>query len=271
MTVALFCATTSFGDAEKKIRESQHLAEGGHSLEAFHQRLRDLCAHDLECARRDRASVAKDQAQLACAVAREYGILKAPGVPWQDFVGLAEEDAYIGSEHVVDFASHHDRVVKITKPPAFGFTPYLNSRPVVNLRGAPEIPSARKSLEIYAATPLEYLERWIAANEILGDRVELASVIAWSDGQVSFTITQPQYHGEAASPRQIEEYSTDSGWELLHRITDHTVYYNFAYDVLAIDAMPRNCYIHDDALLPFDVILCHPGDVLGKFLQLHPD
>jgi hypothetical protein len=39
---------------------------------------------------------------------------------------------------------------------------------------------------------------------------------------------------------------------------------------LAIDALPRNCYVHDGDFLPFDVILCRPSDELERFLALYP-
>lgn len=33
--------------------------------------------------------------------------------------------------------------------------------------------------------------------------------------------------------------------------------------------MPRNCYVHDGQLHPFEVILCHPTEELERFLKLY--
>ncbi len=38
-----------------------------------------------------------------------------------------------------------------------------------------------------------------------------------------------------------------------------------------MDAVPRNCYIRDGLILPFDVILSHPNEELAKFLSLYPE
>jgi|GEM_PF-2335612 len=40
---------------------------------------------------------------------------------------------------------------------------------------------------------------------------------------------------------------------------------------LAFDAEPRNCYVNDGGLQPFDVVLCQPNDALEKFLRIYPD
>jgi hypothetical protein len=106
---------------------------------------------------------------------------------------------HYGTEHVVELSDEHALVVKITIPPKFGLTPRVLSHPVVDLRQGPAKGGLRRAIEFVAATPLEYLERWLAANEVFEDDVTLSSVIEWSDGEVSFVITQPQYHGEPAS------------------------------------------------------------------------
>ena len=159
---------------------------------------------------------------------------------------------------------------KITIPPKFGLIPKIVAHPAVNLRGDPSLPGHRQAIEIVPATPLEYLERWIAANHVFEDDVRLTSVIEWSGGEVSFGITQPQYHGHPAPVRDIERYFEASGWKRVLDNSDHLLFYNYAFQVLAIDALPRNCYLHDGMLLPFDVILCHPDEAMEKFLNLYP-
>lgn len=162
------------------------------------------------------------------------------------------------------------RVIKLTIPPNFGLTPKVLHHPVVNLRDDPALPKTRPSIEFVPATPLEYLERWIAANEVFGDDVKLTAVIEWADGQVSFAISQPQYHGEPAPQREIEARFEAAGWKRFIDEAGHVLFFNYAYQVLAIDSLPRNCYLHDDDLLPFDVILCRPDLELESVLGLYP-
>lgn len=162
-------------------------------------------------------------------------------------------------------------MVKITIPPKFGLIPQVVRHPLVDLR-SPGAAGSRECIEFLPATPLEYLERWLAANEVFDDHVRLASVVRWADGQVSFAILQPQYHGEPASNDQIERYFGEASWT---RIADpskqHELYFNYAFGVLAIDALPRNCYLNENGLQPFDVILCRPDACMEKHLDLYPD
>lgn len=177
------------------------------------------------------------------------------------------EDAHLGTEHLVELTSDADRVIKITIPPKFGIIPKVITHAVPNLRGDP---GTRQTIEFIQATPLEYLERWVAANEVFGDDVKLTSVVEWADGQVSFAISQPQYHGEPATPREIEQHFIASGWRpILDPTGQHSLFFNYAFQTLAIDALPRNCYLHDGDLLPFDVILCQPDAELEAFLRLY--
>lgn len=164
-------------------------------------------------------------------------------------------------------------VAKVTIPPAFGLIPRVRHLPLVDLRASGPARKTRCSIEFHPATPLEYLQRWLLANVVFEDAAALTSVILWDDGQVSFGMQQPQYHGIPARIEEIERYFEASGWK---RIPDpgrsgHLIYYNYAFDALAVDALPRNCYIKDRHLLPFDVILCRPDDELSQVLKLYPD
>lgn len=174
----------------------------------------------------------------------------------------------IGSEHFVDLAAELHRVSKVTIPPCFGLTPKVLEFPEKSLRGGS--PGVRKAIEFVAATPLEYLERWIHSNELFGDDIRLASVVEWPDGALSFGITQPQYHGVPADPREIETFFLRAGWERLKDPSGHLVFFNYAFGVIAIDAERRNCYVTDGELQPFDVILCRPDPALERFLGIYP-
>lgn len=160
--------------------------------------------------------------------------------------------------------------MKITKPPGFGLIPRVKSFRVPNIR-EPDSDTYRQAIEFERATPLEYLERWICSNEVFEDDVRLASVVAWADQTVSFVIRQPHYGGRPTTQRDIDSYFEECKWSHLKRETNHTVYFNYAFGVLAIDAVPRNCYRSEDGLNPFDVILCRPDEELEKYLEIYPD
>lgn len=171
----------------------------------------------------------------------------------------------------MDLFEPEKRYRKTTIPPAFGLVPKVLEIPVVNLRNDPSIPATRKAIEFVHATPLEYLERWAASNEVFGDDVRLVSVIQWQEGFVSFGISQPQYHGTPAEYRDIERCFLAAGWTRLKDPSGHAVFFNYAFGVMAIDAERRNCYLTDGQLQPFDVILCRPDEEMAAFLGIYPD
>ena len=173
-----------------------------------------------------------------------------------------------GSEHLVELDSASGRALKITIPPAFGLVPRLKTLPVVDLRS--ERPRSRQAIEFFPGTPLEYLERWHAANQVFGDDVRLASVVEWPDGGISFCLTQPQYHGQPAAPRDIEAFFVNNGWTRLKDPSGHVIFFNHAFRVMAIDAERRNCYLTDGQLQPFDVILCTPDEEMERYLGIYP-
>lgn len=94
----------------------------------------------------------------------------------------------LGTEHAVELSIASQLVGKTTIPPAFGLVPQVISLPRVDLRAEPGVVLTREVIEFLNATPLEYLARWLANNEVFGDDVRLASVIAWPDGRISFDV-----------------------------------------------------------------------------------
>jgi len=235
-------------------------------LETFYNRLRDLCGDYGKGNGLTRTEAANVEAKYASSLAGEFGILVKAG---QTFASLRESESRVcGAEHLVDFNEDSGRLVKITIPPNFGLIPAIVSTPRANLRDDPEQPNFRQQIEFIPATPLEYLQRWLIANEVFEDDVTLKSVIEWEDGAVSFSIDQPQYNGELPTQDEIEVFLTSSGWKSLPKAFGHALFYNYAFGVLAIDALPRNCYMREGNLLPFDVILNRPDETLQKFLRL---
>jgi hypothetical protein len=177
----------------------------------------------------------------------------------------------VGTEHMVELDTQSGLIGKTTIPPAFGLIPVLRRHPEVVLRPDSAAPCDREFIEFSPATPLEYLARWIASNEVFGDDVNLVSVIRWLDGLTSFGITQPQYHGIPAEPRDIESYFLDAGWTPLNDPSGHVVFFNYAFGIMAIDTERRNCYINQGGLQPFDVILCVPDLALEQYLRIYPE
>jgi len=237
-------------------------------LKTFFERLRDLCADDSESNGEERSGRIRAQAKQAYALAAELGILKSADITWSDFQDQIG-DAKTGSEHVVELDEKSNLVGKTTKPPAFGLIPALKKLPKFFAWGG--VSSYEKKIEFFSATPLEYLARWIANNDIFGDDVRLVSVIRWKDGLVSFGITQPQYHGRLAEPREIETYFLNAGWTRLFDPSGHLIYFNYAFEMMAIDAAGRNCFINDSGFQPFDVILYKPDECLERFLKIYQD
>jgi len=244
-----------------------------YSLEEFHDRLRDLCPDDGGDSGNDRSEASAHQAEQACALAGRLGLLIERPNSWGHFRGNETEGLQSGTEHIVEMSDHRDRVAKITIPPGFGLTAAVVERSAVNLRNDPALPSTRACVELVKATPLEYLQRWIAANDVFEDDVRLESVVRWEGGDVSFGISQPQYHGDPAPDREIDWYFKSAGWKAVGDPSSpagHQLFYNYAFQVLAVDALPRNCFLNEDLLLPFDVILCRPDERMEQFLGLYP-
>lgn len=172
-----------------------------------------------------------------------------------------------GSEHLVELLTDEGCYGKVTVPNGFGLVPGVKLTDSVRADPFARL-ETRRSLEFFPATPIEYLERWQASNVLFGDDVHLASVVRWKDGEVSFVVTQPQYHGEPADEREIVRYFGEAGWEQLKDPSGHLVFYNFAFGMIAVDGAPRNCYINEGGLQPFDVILCRPDVELAEYLGI---
>ena len=269
-------AISQHRECEKKESEKHESTEVGRFrgftgdlLATFEKRLRELCENHCPGNGQERSRIIRLQTEHTLALALELGLLKDAGVSWDEFC-IQCADSVIGTEHMVELDAGTGLVGKTTIPPAFGLVPEVRSHTIALLAPDSDRPHLRDAIEFLPATPLEYLARWRACNEVFGDAVRLASVILWADGMISFGITQPQYHGVPAEPREIDAFFTEAGWTRLADPSGHTVFFNYAFGLMAIDAERRNCYINDGGLQPFDVILCEPDERMEKFLRIYP-
>lgn len=236
-------------------------------LDALLDRLRDHGRADGPDAGdgRDRRIEAEARALRACAAGAGLRVVEFDQT--YDEFQLDGQGLLCGTEHLVEWIPGETRFGKITIPPGFGLVPFINWLRVP--WADPRHPDGRRpSLEFRNASVTEYLVRCRAANELFGDDIALESVICWRDGQVSLATSQPQYHGEPAEMRDIERYFLEAGWVRLREPEGHLVFYNFAFNTLAVDAAPRNCYLNHGGLQPFDVILCEPDDALSRHLGI---
>jgi len=241
-------------------------------LEALLNELQDFHRDNQKSHGQGRGQAIQDQAQYACAFARKNGILEEAPYSFGEFKADTESGSTSlvrGAEHVVELDEFSHRIKKFTLPSGFGLTPKLLHHVQAHADLRPELQSTKPSIEFVPATPLEYLTRWQACNDLFHDDVKLTTVILWSDQRVSFGITQPQYAGNIPSNTRIEEYFSQTMWTRVSNELGHTVFYNYAYDILALDIEPRNCYLSEnDDLLPFDIILSTPDDELREFLKI---
>lgn len=211
--------------------------------------------------RESREFLITQQTQRTIALAHEAEILTIAEKNYSDLeerIGIK-----IGTEHFVEFDPLEGRVYKTTHPGTFGLIPALQKVP---------LPAGQfeRRLEILEATPLEYLLRWLNNNEVFEDQARLEGIIQWPDDKISIAISQPVYHGVPALPSEIESHFLAAGWTLLPRQSGHQLFFNYAFNVLAIDAEPRNVYLTENGLQPFDVILTEPSPELEDFLELYP-
>lgn len=69
---------------------------------------------------------------------------------------------------MVELDARAGLVGKTTVPPGFGLVPYLLRHSLAVLRPDADAPRKADAIEFVKATPLEYLARWRACNEVFG-------------------------------------------------------------------------------------------------------
>lgn len=153
-----------------------------------------------------------------------------------------EPDREGGIEHDIVFSN--GRWLKFTKPFCAGFAVEVVDREVLML----------------PATPLQYLQRWKAANIHFGDSVEFVGV-STSQETMRLVISQPDVVGEAPTwPQLHQAFTSDLGYKQI-RVPGKLLggYESRSYfqgRIGIFDVRPPNCVITaSGVVVPIDVII----------------
>lgn len=234
-------------------------------MEQFLLRLSAICGEydrDDESQRRD---LGEKVSRSLGVVANSLCLLEKADCTFDQLI--SRRPGLLGTEHLVELDILDLRVSKITRPPAFGLEPYVRKGDEV-IQPSGKAFSQPGMIEMRHGSALGYLERWVESNRVFGDDVRLNSVIEWSDGTHSFGVTQPLRGGTAASDSEILKYFLSQGWDDMTRRAGRAAFYHFGWNLLAVDVEPRNCFIHDETVFPFDVVLSQPDSRILEFLEL---
>jgi hypothetical protein len=103
-----------------------------------------------------------------------------------------------------------------------------------------------------AASPIDYLERWMWHNRLFGDTVEFIGALDSSSG-LRLIIQQPAIEGEPATEEEIDQFFTSTGWERFD-IEEEVAYFDPVLQVVISDTHRGNIIATDDGLLlPIDL------------------
>ncbi len=153
-----------------------------------------------------------------------------------------------GREHDVSLDESTGRWVKFTKPAASGYTVAWDSV------GAPYL---------HNATPLDYLQRLLWQNEILGDDIHLVGLRQAQPHRWSIVTTQPGLQGSRATLPDLERAFLAAGFALLPwRGLGYENSLAFRLDGFDLwDVHPANVLLSPEGLpLPLDVIITRTPD-----------
>lgn len=153
-----------------------------------------------------------------------------------------------GGEHTVEFRA--TRAFKETFPETYGgkFNP-----------GNPAT--------LLPATPLEYLKRWRAFNEVFNGDVRFEGVVMHPNGMVSLQISQPLITGPKPERADLEKTLADDGWA---NVAIGTWTKKTSRGLVRItDVKPDNFAVVDGVTVPLDVIVTLE-DAAGTSFSLAP-
>ena len=113
-----------------------------------------------------------------------------------------------GAEHLVWRDEEAGRVIKLTLPGECGWT--VDAEEIFDEAWDEWVPRPLTRI----ATPLEYLDRLLLANDIFGDDIALVGVLDAGAGMQVVT-SQPTILGDPPEPEDIAAFMTALGFEML--------------------------------------------------------
>ena len=115
------------------------------------------------------------------------------------------------------------------------------------------------------ATPLEYLDRLMLANDLFGDDIQLLGVLDAGTGMQVVT-SQPTIHGEPPQPDEIAEFMVALGFAMLPpvvvRNSGALSFLRESDGIAAFDCHVGNFFLSAGQILPIDVILVRADERL---------
>jgi hypothetical protein len=171
----------------------------------------------------------------------QWGLLEA----WCAASGYLIPEAFSpekegGSEHDVRFDSASKRWIKFTKPDRAGY--------------AVEVVSG--AIQMFPATPLQYLKRWRVANRVFGDSVRLRGLQRIGNSR-RIVISQPDVSGEAPTWEELRNAFGSLGMRELKTPTLLGGYSSVSFfrgRLGVFDLRPANCVKSGEFITPIDVI-----------------
>ena len=222
--------------------------------------------HDL---RRSLGADAADSAERRRPLRERYRIERDTLIEWARSSGCILDGGEIlnrvtggGAEHAVYFDAELQAYVKITR--RFGLTAGTDFRIGKRTQKYLAVPFARQ------ATPLEYLERIVLFNEVFGDDIRFAGVIAGPEPAI--VTTQPVIRGRDAFPAEIVSFMAELGFAPLEDVVvgrrDSASFFRAADGVAAFDAHGENVLAGETGIAPIDLFVIRAGEDLRTFLEM---
>ena len=188
-----------------------------------------------------RQQAARIQRDAIVRWAEESGLIVEPSL-WLGKAVLG------GSEH--EIWEVEEEIWKVTHPDRFGWT---------------VLPGSEGKPEIAEATPLEYLERWLTANRLLGDSARLRGV-SHSEGEVRIVISQPFIEGPYPEKAAIVMELRRRGFLLVPHFfigsEADSSFYHEREGIAIFDATCDNFILSHGLPIPVDVVVVPVGGLL---------
>ena len=164
-----------------------------------------------------------------------------------------------GAEHVVWRDDAAGRVIKLTLPGECGWT--VDSEEYFDEAWDEMVPRPLTRI----ATPLEYFDRLMLANELFGDDIALLGVLDAGSGMQVVT-SQPTIRGEPPEPDAIAEFFAALGFAMLPpvvvRNSGALSFLRERDGICAFDCHAGNFFLSEGQVLPIDVILVRADERL---------